>query len=696
MNTFSFSPYWFEVANFCFDSMSEYLTSVDNLKLMKTLIALLLCMSAQISFCQSSWTPETMIKFNRVAGTDISPDGKLVAYTIAPPVMEEEQSEFRAQIWVAASDGSWNRQFTYGDQACNNPHFSPDGRFLAFTSSRGRDSKTQVWVMSLGGGEAEVITTSKSGVNQFVWSPDSKRIAYTMPDPDTEAEEKMKKEKKDWNVVDVWKYNHLYTIALATNDKGERPVKRLTSGSFHVTGFDWSRDGKTIVFSHQQTPSDDVWPTNDISLVSSDSGAVKTLVATKGRDADPHYSPDGQWIAFVSDGGNTRWAWDENVYVIAATGGQPRKLADTPDNQPTIVRWSPDSKEIFFMEVDRTTNRLYALPLSGKPRVITTGVGTYGGASMSVDGKMIAFIHQAPEISAQVFVSATAKFEPRQLSNANKDFPKLPMGKTEVLRWKSKDGREIEGLVTYPINYTKGRKYPLILNIHGGPAGVFMQNYTAAGSVYPLQAFAQAGYAILRPNPRGSGGYGVEFRQANINDWGYGDYEDDQAGVDKLIEMGIAHPDSLVICGWSYGGYMTSFTVTRTNRFKAASLGAPVTNLMSFNGTADIPGFLPDYFGGEYWDRMDIYQKHSAMFNIKNVKTPSQVIHGESDIRVPPSQGFEYYAAMKRLGVPAEMVTYPRTPHGPQEPKFIQNIGERVLAWFDKHLGKTSSAVVAK
>ncbi len=308
-----------------------------------------------------------MIKFNRVAGTDISPDGKLVAYTIAPPVMEEDQSEFRAQVWVAASDGSWNRQFTYGDKACNNPHFSPDGRLLAFTSSRGKDSKTQVWVMSVGGGEAEVVTTSKSGVSQFAWSPDSKRIAYTMPDPDTEAEEKMKEEKKDWKVVDVWKYNHLYTVTLAKNDKGERPSKRLTSGSFHVTAFDWSRDGKTIAFSHQQTPSDDVWPTNDISLVPSDSGAVKTLVATKGMDTDPLYSPDGQWIAFASDGGNIKWAFNNNVYVVAASGGQPRKLADTPDKQPDIVRWSPDGKEILFMEVDHTTNRLYAMPLSGIP-----------------------------------------------------------------------------------------------------------------------------------------------------------------------------------------------------------------------------------------------------------------------------------------------------------------------------------------
>ena len=244
----------------------------------------------------------------------------------------------------------------------------------------------------------------------------------------------------------------------------------------------------------------------------------------------------------------------------------------------------------------------------------------------------------------------------------------------------------MEGLLTYPVNYKSGKQYPLILNIHGGPAGVFTQNFTAAGSVYPIQAFAQQGYAVLRPNPRGSSGYGKDFRHANYNDWGFGDYEDDQSGVDKVIAMGVAHPDSLVICGWSYGGYMTSFTVTKTNRFKAASLGAPVTNLMSFVGTSDIAGFLPDYFAGEYWDRMDVYMKHSAMFNVKNVKTPSQVIHGERDVRVPISQGFEFYTAVKRLGIPAEMITYPRTPHGVQEPKFIQDIGERVLVWFNTQL----------
>lgn len=284
--------------------------------------------------------------------------------------------------------------------------------------------------------------------------------------------------------------------------------------------------------------------------------------------------------------------------------------------------------------------------------------------------------------------SLTGAITAKKLSDANHDFPKLAMGKTEVVKWKSKDGKEIEGLLTYPVNYKVGNKYPLILNIHGGPTGVFVQTFTAAGAIYPIQAFAQQGYAVLRPNPRGSSGYGKDFRFANYNDWGFGDFDDDQSGVDKVIEMGVAHPDSLVICGWSYGGYMTSFTVTKTNRFKVASVGAGVTNLMSFNGTADIPSFIPDYFGGEFWDRAEVYTKHSAMFNIKNVKTPSQVIHGERDIRVPPSQGFEFYAAMKRLGVPTEMITYPRTPHGPQEPKFIQDIGERMIAWFNKNLRK--------
>ncbi|MBF8296058.1 MAG: hypothetical protein HW389_2603 [Bacteroidetes bacterium] len=661
------------------------------------LLLLLLFLSAFTLLAQDAgkgWTPESMMKIKRVGGTSISHDGKLIAYTVSVPQMEGEKSEFLTHIRVVSSDGTMNSQFTYGDKSCTNPAFSPDGTMLTFLSSRGTSGKNEVWVMKLSGGEAEQVTNAKAGVNTYAWSPDSKRIAYTMNDPETDLEEKAKKEKRDMVVEGAnFKYSHLYVIPTAKPAQGARKTLRLTGGNFHIGSFDWSPDGKTIVFAHQVTPQVDVWESSDISTVPSDSGAIRPLVVRKGSDASPRFSPDGKWIAFTWDNGDSKWARAYDLYLLPSGGGEAQKLAETPDRSFGIVDWSHDGKSIYVSEVQGTVNRVFVVPTDGsRPTVLTTGEGNFSGASFSGDGGTFAFIHQSSESAPEISVSPVTKFEPRKLTAINADVPSLPMGKTEVIRWKSKDGKEIEGLLTYPVGYKKGTRYPLIVNIHGGPAGVFTQSYTGAGSIYPLQAFAQQGYAILRPNPRGSSGYGAEFRRANINDWGFGDYEDDQTGVDKVLEMGVAHRDSLVVCGWSYGGFMTSFTVTKTKRFKAASVGAGVTNLMSFTGTADIPSFLPSYFGGEFWDRMDTYVKHSAMFHIKGVSTPTQVIHGLSDVRVPPSQGYEFYTALKRQGCPTEMIVYPRTPHGPQEPKFIQDIGDRMIAWFNKHLGRSGPA----
>lgn len=659
-------------------------------------------LSLTMSVCQTvaqvsagGWTPENMITYESISATAISPNGNLIAYTVAVPQMDGEKSEYLKHIWLASSNGVMNRQFTTGEKSCNDPAFSPDSRRLAFLSARGENGKNQIWIMPVDGGEAFQLTKTETGVNNFAWSPQGNRIAFTMTDPQTEQEKTDKKEKRDMRVLDTdFKYSHLYIISLKKDKDGHRNVQRLTSGHFHIGSlfdsdppFDWSPDGKNIVFQHRKTPRIDDWPTTDISVVPTDSGIVKPLVNRKGADGKPRYSPDGKKIAFLSDGGNPKWAFISDIYVMPARGGKPKKLAETPDRQATILGWSADSKMIYFTETDHTSHRLFKIGLKGQPaQIVSSGLGTFNDISLSPKTQKFAFVYQTTEKPAEVFMSRTTHFKPKKLSSVHEDFPNYRMGKTEIISWRTKDGKEIEGLLTYPVNYEFDKSYPLILNIHGGPTGVYTQTFTARRSVYPIQAFAQQGYAVLRVNPRGSSGYGKAFRFANYNDWGFGDYDDLMSGVDKVIGMGVAHPDSLCVMGWSYGGFMTSFIITKSNRFKAASVGAGVTNLMSFTGTSDIPGFLPDYFGGEFWDHLDTYMKHSAMFNIKGVTIPTQIIHGEKDNRVPISQGRELYNALKRQGCLTEMIVYPRTPHGPREPKFIEDIGERIISWFDENL----------
>jgi len=310
---------------------------------------------------------------------------------------------------------------------------------------------------------------------------------------------------------------------------------------------------------------------------------------------------------------------------------------------------------------------------------------------MNKDLSALSMVLQTTNQPPEVFVKTRAQGGIVQVSSANADKAKIPVGKTEVIKWKSKDGREIEGLLTYPNNYTAGMKVPLILNVHGGPAGVFNQSYIGGRGSYPLATLASRGIAVLRPNPRGSSGYGTDFRRANIRDWAGMDYEDLMSGVDHVIKMGVADPERLGVMGWSYGGYMTSMIITKTKRFKAASTGAPVTNMMSFNGTADIPSFLPDYFEAEFWDDPEVYAKHSAMFNIKGVSTPTMIQHGEADLRVPIEQGYQLYNALKRQGVPTRMIVLPRQPHGPNEPKMQVAAMQSNLDWFEKYLSGTSA-----
>jgi dipeptidyl aminopeptidase/acylaminoacyl peptidase len=599
-----------------------------------------------------------------------------------------DKSEFVSQIWMATIATKQNLQLTFGDKTSSNPKWSPDGNWIAFTSNR-KDNKNNLYLLSVNGGEAEPLTDVKSGVAAFEWSPDGRSIAFTMTDPKTEEEEKNDKAKNDFRWIDEnLKMARLFVVPVQKDANGKREPRKLTTGDFQVTAFDWSPDSSRIVFSYAKTPVANDWTTTDISIIDLASSKITTLANSPAAELGPIYSPDGNSIAVLVSDNPPRWAQTGIVQIFSVNGGQPKALAASFDGQPEIAGWSADGKRLYFSETKGTGTLIYSLDIAAN-RIdeIKTTPAVYSAISLNRSGTMFGFVRQTPDTPGDAYVASVNDFSAVQISQANADVKLPPLGKTEVVRWKSKDGKEIEGLLTYPVGYQTGQRVPLILNIHGGPAGVFVQSFIGGRGVYPLATFAARGYAILRPNPRGSSGYGTEFRRANVQDWGGGDFQDLMTGVDRVIEMGVADPDRLGVMGWSYGGFMTSWIVTQTNRFKAASAGAPVTNLMSFNGTADIPAFVPDYFGGQFWDAMDRYQKHSPMFQVKGVTTPTMIQHGEADIRVPISQGYEFYNALKVKGVPTRMLVLPRQPHGPTEPKMQLAAMKANVEWFDKYIG---------
>ncbi|MFY9620233.1 MAG: S9 family peptidase [Pyrinomonadaceae bacterium] len=657
------------------------------IKATATILSLAITITAQNA--PTTWTPELQVKTRGVGTPRVSPDGRRVVYTISDAVMTADKSEFVTQIWLASTDGKENFQLTFNDKSSTNPKWSPDGNWIAFTSNR-KDNKNNLYVLPLRGGEAEQITDVKTSVSNFEWSPDGKWVAFTMADAKAEDEEKNDKARNDFRWVDEnLKLARLYVIPVQKDANGKRESRKLTTDNYHVSGFNWAPDGSRIVFSHVKSPIANDWTTSDVSIVEVASGKTTIFVATPAAEDSAQYSPDGKWIALTVSDNPPRWAQSDLIQVYSVAGGQPKALAASHDGQPTIAGWSADGKRIYFSEAKGTRTQLYAIDVAAnKIEEIKSTPALYSGFNLNQSGTMFAFARQTSDTPSEVFVAPATTFAPVQVSKANTGVKLPAVGKTEVITWKSTDGRDIEGLLTYPVGYQAGQKVPLILNIHGGPAGVFQQGFLGGRGSYPLATFSAKGYAILRPNPRGSSGYGTEFRRANAKDWGGADYQDLMTGVDKVIAMGVADPDRLGVMGWSYGGFMTSWIVTQTSRFKAASAGAPVTNLMSFNGTTDIPSFVPDYFSGQSWDIIDSYHKHSAMFNVKGVKTPTMIQHGEADVRVPISQGYEFYNALKAQGVPTRMLVLPRQPHGPNEPKMQVAAMQANLEWFDKYIGK--------
>jgi dipeptidyl aminopeptidase/acylaminoacyl peptidase len=657
--------------------------------------------------------PADFYLLKNVADVQVSPDGKQVAYTAVWP--DKEANETRSSVYLAPMDGlSPARRFTHGDKD-HSPRWSPDGRRLAFVSERGE--KNQLFVAPMEGGEARQVTHAEHGISQPAWSPDGKKVAYvTRVGHWTDPKERNALEKAEPRVIVDLRYKldgvgffdnrrvHIFTV---DTESGE--TNQVTSGDYNDDQPAWSPDGKTIVFAsdrerqrHQRHWRVDVW------AVPSSGGRARKLTRSRGSASHPTFSPDGRWIAFVGhEHGDAGVAKNVHLMVVPAKGGvAPVSLSASTDRPvagwPAFVSgrtfsWTPDGGSLLFVAGDRGTQALYRAGLKGGTvEKVLDGERQIEGFSLSPAGDRIAFtavwMTEPPEVYA---TALSGRAKEANLSHINDELKAVvEIAPMERLSYRAPDGWEIEAFVMYPPDYRKGRRYPLAVSVHGGPHSF----HPGARSWTQFHALAGSGYVVLLPNPRGSTTYGEAFAEACVRDWGGKDYEDIIAGVDVLLEEGVADPERLYIGGYSYGGFMASWAVGHTDRFRAAVVGAPVSNEASMFGTGDIPLFDMHEIGGTPQDNPDEYWFRSPVAYLANVKTPVLLIHHEGDLRCPISQSEEIFHALKMMGKEVEFVRYPGGFHtyNTHAPSQVVDHARRIIDWYESHAPAKAKYAVAR
>jgi len=615
----------------------------------------------------------------------LSPDGAMVAFTVGKFSRKAEHDE-RA-IWLSRN-GQPAEPFTAGVANDNWPVWSPDGSKLVFTSDRKERGKHRLYTIALAGGEARPLGDLEGDLSDPRFSPDGTQIAVLRTDPDTDEEKKKKEEDRDDAIVveEQPKHTRLWIVDAETGK-----ARSLTFGKRHVWTYAWSRDGKEIAFVATDAPEIDVAIKETPVYIMPASGGIARKIATFPL------APEG--IVFAEANGEpvlalrANWHRDDpadSIWIVPRNGeGEPKNLL--PGFAGQVDKIEPvddDLGAVYARIVERTHANVYKVDLtSGELTPMTPkklhGDGTVeAGPSFSKDGKTVAVVWSDGQKVAEVYTG-----KPGGSANAVTDFGKelnQRLNPVEHVTWTC-DGHEIEGLLTYPHGYEPGKRYPLVVEIHGGPSWQWEDHAFVDWHDW-AQYLASHGFAVLAPNPRGSTGRGSAFQQLLIDDVGGGESRDIVSGALAMVEKGIADPDRLGIGGWSWGGYLTAYTITQTTIFKAAMMGAGLSNMISDHGTGDIPHANMLYYPGHPYDNLDMYWESSAIKHITKVITPTLILHGDSDARVHPAQGAEMYRALKVLGVPVQFVRYPREPHGLKERAHQIDLLNRLLDWYTKYL----------
>jgi dipeptidyl aminopeptidase/acylaminoacyl peptidase len=670
-----------------------------------------------------------------VSDPQVSPDGKSVLFTVKTVVEEEKVKKYKTQIHIAR--GGKTYPFTSGPKNDTGPRWSPQGDRIVFMSERGED-RTQVFLISLEGGEAIQLTARKEGAGDPVWSPDGKKIAFSGVEPDPEApddekddKEGAKEEKSDVRVITRVRYKtngrgflpdrkaQIYVLDVET-----KKITQVTTGEYDCREPEWSPDGKLVAFTSARFEGHEFSSIRDIYVVPAEGGEMRKVTSSDAVVGGPSWSPDGKWIACYGHDNSYRGSTVEGLCVVAAEGGpvtfltRERELAvansagsDMGGSPGTRTTWSADSKCIFFSALDHGRTHIYKIDAATRGIVqVTSGDCTVSGWSKAKSEDTFAVHFQSPAVIGDImvldpgaaesawsaspvagdelkpFALVASPYLVRRLTRANEELlSSVYLSLPEEFEAAGADGTKVQTWVMKPVGMKESAKYPVTLEIHGGPHSAYGFTF-----FHEFQLLAARGYGVVFSNPRGSVGHGQKYLSAIRHDWGGVDYRDIMAVADCATCLPWVDAERMGVLGGSYGGYMTNWVVTQTNRFKAAVAMRSTCNRMSQFGASDMAFMNGDFeFDGDPWDNPGAYLDVSPLMHVKNVQTPIMILHSEQDLRCPIEQGEEWFTALKKTGKTAVLVRFPDENHELSragKPKHRIERLEFILAWFDRYL----------